>query len=119
MVELEVLRNLTTPLATVGDPVVVLADGLSLRYALYAHPTDRLKELVLRRRVHEEFWALQEVSFSLHRGETLGIIGQNGSGKSTLLQLLAGVLRPTAGRVEVRGRISALLELGAGFNPDF
>lgn len=102
-----------------GTDGAIVADHLSRKYTLYAHPTDRLKELILRRPVHSDFWALSDVSFRVARGETLGIIGQNGSGKSTLLQLLAGIIQPTRGRVEVRGRVSALLELGAGFNPEF
>jgi lipopolysaccharide transport system ATP-binding protein len=78
-----------------------------------------LKELVLRRRYHEEFWAVRDVDLSVSRGETVGVIGRNGSGKSTLLQLICGTVRPSRGEVEVRGRVGALLELGAGFNPEF
>jgi ABC-type polysaccharide/polyol phosphate transport system ATPase subunit len=102
----------------VTEPII-LADKLSRMYTLYTRPIDRLQEIVLGRSVHEDFWALREVSFQVHKGETIGIIGKNGSGKSTLLQLLAGVIQPTTGTVKVRGRVSALLELGAGFNPEF
>src|SRR5215471_6124003 len=96
-----------------------MADKLSRKYTLYARPIDRLQELMLGRAAHQDFWALRDVSFQVQKGETIGIIGKNGSGKSTLLQLLAGVIVPTSGTVQVRGRVSALLELGAGFNPEF
>lgn len=94
-------------------------DSVSKAYAIYDSPGDRLKELLTRRSCHKDFWALHDVSFTVDRGETFCIIGENGSGKSTLLQLVAGILRPTRGEVAVNGRVSALLELGAGFNPEF
>lgn len=95
--------------------------GVSKSYSIYAKPGDRLKELATfqRRKFHRDFWALRDVSFEIKRGETFCIVGQNGSGKSTLLQMVAGILQPTEGTVNVQGRVSALLELGAGFNPEF
>lgn len=95
--------------------------GVSKSYAIYDAPGDRLKELLSfnRLRRHRDFWALEELTFAIRRGETFCIIGENGSGKSTLLQLVAGILQPSQGEVSVRGRVSALLELGAGFNPEF
>lgn len=95
--------------------------GVSKSYAIYNSPGDRLKELVTfnRARFHRDFWALQDVTFDIARGETFCVIGENGAGKSTLLQILAGILQPTAGSVNVAGRVSALLELGSGFNPEF
>ena len=96
-------------------------DRVSKSYSIYASPGDRLKELVTfqRKRFHQDFWALRDISFEIKRGETFCIVGQNGSGKSTLLQMVAGILRPSAGTVTVNGRVSALLELGAGFNQEF
>jgi lipopolysaccharide transport system ATP-binding protein len=95
--------------------------GVSKSYAIYDAPGDRLKELLSLNRLkrHQDFWALHEVSFEVQRGETFCIVGENGSGKSTLLQMVAGILHPTSGTVAVNGRVSALLELGAGFNPEF
>ncbi len=95
--------------------------GVSKSYAIYDSPLDRLKELLALNRVsfHRDFWALKDLSFQVRRGETFCIIGENGSGKSTLLQLVAGILRPTRGELAVQGRVSALLELGSGFNPEF
>jgi ABC-type polysaccharide/polyol phosphate transport system ATPase subunit len=87
---------------------------------LYRRPSDRLWELLPGSRPrHQDFWALRDISFALENGETLGIVGPNGSGKSTLLEIVSGILQPTAGRVVARGRTAALLELGAGFNPEF
>jgi lipopolysaccharide transport system ATP-binding protein len=95
--------------------------GVSKSYAIYDKPGDRLKELLSLNRFkrHRDFWALHELSFDVKRGETFCIVGENGSGKSTLLQLVAGILTPSSGSVEISGRVSALLELGAGFNPEF
>ena len=96
-------------------------DRVSKSYPVYDAPGDRLKELALfgRRSFHRDFRALNDLSFSIRRGEVFCIIGENGSGKSTALQLIAGILQPTEGEVRVNGRVSALLELGAGFNPEF
>ena len=95
--------------------------GVSKSYAIYDAPGDRLKELLSLNRLkrHQDFWALHDVSFEVKRGETFCIVGENGSGKSTLLQMVAGILHPTSGTVAIHGRVSALLELGAGFNPEF
>jgi ABC-type polysaccharide/polyol phosphate transport system ATPase subunit len=94
---------------------------LSKAYRLYRTPKDRIKEVLFagRRRFHEEVWALRDVSLRVPPGATLGIIGDNGAGKSTLLEILAGTVFPSRGRVHVEGRISAILALGAGFNPEF
>ena len=101
--------------------IVLETHGVAKCYRLYDRPEDRLRQMLWRRwrRYYREFWALQPVSFRVARGEAVGVLGRNGSGKSTLLQLIAGTLRPTAGSVAVRGRVFALLELGAGFNPEF
>ena len=95
--------------------------SVSKSYPLYASPGDRLKELVSfnRLRRHRDFWALRDVSFEVEKGSTFCLIGENGSGKSTTLQLAANIFPPTQGEVEMSGRVSALLELGAGFNPEF
>jgi ABC-type polysaccharide/polyol phosphate transport system ATPase subunit len=95
--------------------------NVSKSYAIYETPGDRLKELLSFNRLkrHTDFWALHDVSFETRRGETFCIIGENGSGKSTLLQMVAGILQPSRGTLAVNGRVSALLELGAGFNPEF
>ena len=100
---------------------IVQFRGVSKSYPIYAKPSARLKELACLNRIsfHRDFWALRDVSFEIPAGETFCVIGENGSGKSTLLQMVAGILHPTSGEVHVRGRVSALLELGSGFNPEF
>ncbi|MBC7488884.1 MAG: ABC transporter ATP-binding protein [Glaciimonas sp.] len=96
-------------------------NGLGKCYQIYEKPSDRLKQMLVRGRkqYYKEFWALNNVTFKVKKGETVGIIGRNGSGKSTLLQMICGTLNPTAGEIKVHGRVAALLELGAGFNPEF
>lgn len=98
----------------------LVVENLSKVYRLYDKPVNRLKEAVnpFGKKYHKEFYALKDVSFKVQRGETVGVLGQNGSGKSTLLQIITGVLTATTGSVHVNGRVSALLELGAGFNPE-
>ena len=90
-------------------------------YKLYDKPIDRLKESLhpLKKQYHKDFYALNDVSFEIKKGETVGIIGKNGAGKSTLLKIITGVLTPSSGHVHVNGRIASLLELGAGFNPEY
>jgi lipopolysaccharide transport system ATP-binding protein len=96
-------------------------ERVSKSYAIYEKPGDRLRELLSpgRRSFHRDFWALRDLSFAIQRGEVFCIVGENGSGKSTTLQLIAGIMQPSAGVVQVDGRVAALLELGAGFNPEF
>jgi ABC-type polysaccharide/polyol phosphate transport system ATPase subunit len=103
------------------DPSIIEFRGVSKSYPIYRSPGDRLRELATfnRRSWHRDFHALTDVSFEIPHGETFCIVGENGSGKSTTLQLMAGILHPTAGEVAVRGRVAALLELGAGFNHEF
>ena len=100
---------------------IIQAEKISKCFRIYRRPSDHLLELVTfgRHRHHEPFWAVRDVDLSVERGTCLGIIGENGSGKSTLLRIVAGVIRPTSGSLTVNGRVSALLELGAGFNPEF
>jgi lipopolysaccharide transport system ATP-binding protein len=99
---------------------LVLVQNVSKLYRLYRRPSDRLRELLPGTEPrHSDFWALRDISVEVARGEMLALIGPNGCGKSTLLQIVSGILQPTTGRVVTRGRIAALLELGAGFNPEF
>jgi lipopolysaccharide transport system ATP-binding protein len=103
-----------------AETVVTVRD-LGKCYRIYDQPQDRLKQALRwgRRQYFREFWAVRGVSLDIRRGEMAGIVGRNGSGKSTLLQMICGILTPTTGTLEVQGRVAALLELGAGFNPDF
>jgi len=99
---------------------VIHVQNVSKLYRLYRRPGDRLREMLPGSSpLHTDFWALRDIGFDLERGEMLGLVGPNGCGKSTLLQIVSGILQPTLGRVVTRGRIAALLELGAGFNPEF
>ena len=112
-----------------SSEIALRVQSLGKCYEIYDQPHDRLKQSIMPRlqrmvgkaprKYYREFWALKDVSFDVARGETVGVVGRNGSGKSTLLQLICGTLTPTGGRVETHGRIAALLELGAGFNPEF
>ena len=101
--------------------LAVGVENVSKQYRIYDRPSDRLAESLSRGRLrrHREFWALRDISFEVQAGTTVGIIGQNGCGKSTLLQIISGTLTPTHGQVRSQGRIAALLELGAGFDPEF
>lgn len=106
--------------SSANDFAIEIAD-LSKCYHVYGKPRDRLFQMLAgrKKKYYKEFWALRGLSFKVKRGETVGIIGKNGAGKSTLLQLICGTLNPTAGQISINGRVAALLELGAGFNPDF
>ena len=112
-----------------SEEIAVRVANLSKLYEIYDKPPDRLKQSTLPRlqrlirqppkQYYREFWALKDISFEVKKGETVGIIGRNGSGKSTLLQIICGTLHPSAGHIQVNGRVAALLELGSGFNPEF
>ena len=103
------------------NDIAISVKNICKRYQLYDSPQHRLKEALhpFRKKYHKDFYALDGVSFEVKRGQTVGIIGKNGSGKSTLLKIITGVLTPTSGEVVVDGKVSALLELGSGFNPEF
>ena len=104
-----------------AEDIAISVNDVSKMYKLYDNPMDRLKESLglSRKKKYKEHYALNHISFQVHKGETVGIIGTNGSGKSTILKIITGVLSPTGGEVSVNGRISALLELGAGFNGEY
>jgi lipopolysaccharide transport system ATP-binding protein len=112
-----------------SNEIAISVKNLSKCYEIYSSPSSRLKQFILPKlkqllgkksvNYYREFWALRDISFEVKRGETVGIIGSNGSGKSTLLQMICGTLTPTTGTVQTHGRVAALLELGAGFNPEF
>ncbi len=103
-----------------SEEIAISLQNISKCFKRYDHPVDRLKELLLPQKTYaQEFWALHDINLEIPKGQTVGIIGRNGSGKSTLLQIIAGTLTPTTGNKNVTGRVSALLELGSGFNPEF
>ncbi len=108
-----------TPQAAMFAETVLRVRDLGKEYRLYSSPRQRLKAVLTGRSTHQSHWALREVSFDLQRGQCIGIVGDNGAGKSSLLKLLAGTLRPTTGSIERIGRVTAILELGAGFHPEF
>ena len=123
-------KRMPRPEESLNGDVVIRVKNLSKVYQVYDTPKDRLKQSLIPRLqrlfgkreknvYYHEFRVLNDVSFSVRRGETVGVIGRNGAGKSTLLQLICGTLYPTVGEVEVKGRVAALLELGSGFNPEF
>lgn len=104
-----------------SSDTVISVKNVSKMYQVYSKPRDRLLQMLCRgrRKYYREFWALHDVSLDVKRGETIGVLGRNGSGKSTLLQMISGTLTPSAGDIAINGKITALLELGAGFNPEF
>jgi lipopolysaccharide transport system ATP-binding protein len=104
-----------------SSEIAIKVNNLGKVYHVYEKPSHRLLQMFWRgaRNYYREFWAVENVSFEIRRGETVGIIGRNGAGKSTLLQMICGTLNPTQGEIEVNGKVAALLELGAGFNPEF
>lgn len=101
--------------------LMIEVSHLSKVYKTYQNPVDRLKQSIFRgrKKFYKEFWPIRDVSFTVEKGEIVGVVGANGSGKSTLLQLICNILQPTSGNIVTKGRIAALLELGAGFNPEF
>ena len=103
-----------------NDNIAISIQNLTKIYHLYTKPQDRLKEALnpFKKSYHHDFYAMNDVSFEIKKGETVGIVGKNGAGKSTLLKMITGVLTPTSGSIEVNGKIASLLELGAGFNPE-
>ncbi len=112
---------MSSEVAVQADGPAIVVDDLSKVFPVFKRPTDRLLQMLSfgRKRYYDTFVALNRVSMTIKHGETVGIVGRNGSGKSTLLQIIAGLLQPTGGEVSVSGRAAALLELGAGFNPEF
>jgi len=101
------------------DDIVISLSHVTKTFQTYERPRDFVKEILTGRPNHKAFKALDDISFDVRRGEIIGVIGRNGAGKSTLLRLIAGVLEPSSGEVKVKGRVSALLELGSGFHPEY
>lgn len=97
---------------------MIKVEGISKQFKLYRSPADRLKEIIFRKQYHKDFVALENISFEIGPGETLGIIGQNGAGKSTLLKILSGIVIPDSGSIQIDGKVTGLLELGTGFNAE-
>ncbi|BAY62451.1 ABC transporter-related protein [Calothrix brevissima NIES-22] len=103
-----------------GEEIAISLQNVSKCFKRYSRPVDKLKEVLLPSHSKvDEFWAIKDINIEIPKGQTVGIVGRNGSGKSTLLQIIAGTLTPSSGDVQVNGRVSALLELGSGFNPEF
>ncbi len=104
-----------------NNNIAISVKNISKIYKMYRSPSERFKELLhpFNKKYHQEFQALKNINLDIQKGTTFGIIGQNGSGKSTLLQIITGIIRPTSGTVKVKGRVSALLDLGAGFHREF
>jgi lipopolysaccharide transport system ATP-binding protein len=114
------LKNCEAPsAASAGGDFAIRIRGVSKSYSIYQNPRDLLLELLFRTPRHSEHWALRDVSLEVRRGEVVGVVGPNGAGKSTLLKIIAGILVPTAGDIAVNGRLSAILQLGSGFHPDY
>jgi lipopolysaccharide transport system ATP-binding protein len=103
-----------------GTDIAIRVRGVGKSYHVYSRPSDRLMQMIWRnQRFYELATVLEGVDFEVRQGQAVGIVGRNGAGKSTLLQIIAGTLQPSSGSVEVNGRVAPLIELGAGFNPEF